>query len=149
MYYIPSAIVSCRSAHNLEALIKRMQAESLGGSGHGSSINATELAALLEKEVAEAKEAVWDHHMLIYGAFDYYSAEYSGTADEHAEHNVYSLNFSGYLAFARDAKFVCKFCPAGLLETIFTQVHELLLEVLLLLHLSHHHLSHHHLATSS
>ena len=67
----------------------------------------------------EAREVIWKHHLLVYGAYDYYCARFSGASDVHQEFDVHSLPFNGYLAFARDARFLGKFCPARMCELIF------------------------------
>lgn len=135
-----------RSAHGLGNFIKQMQKE--GMTALGSEIKVPD-AELLEAEVDETREVIWKHHALLYGSFDYYTADYryryaiafpcqqmvltvtsvtrecraySAAPDKNGEVDIHSLSFNGYLAFAREAGFISKFCPASLLEVIFKTV---------------------------
>ena len=51
-------------------------------------------------EVDEVREACFQHHRLIYGAFDYYATLYSDNENAPGEPDVFNISFNGYMKFA-------------------------------------------------
>ena len=100
----------CRAAHGLETMIENLTAElaaeaangldvvrepppppstsGRGGRGKGGSrrrLRGGDVFEGVAEAVGSCRDVVWEWLPLIYGAFDYYSALYCGTADEHGE----------------------------------------------------------------
>jgi hypothetical protein len=105
-----------KSAHGLRGFIERVQAEAEASAGLSVE------PRLVAEEVEEAREVVWDNILLVYGSFDYYCALYSGSVDASGEWDIHTMPFNGWLAFAREAKFVSRSLTPGLLELTFTLV---------------------------
>ena len=49
-------------------------------------------------EVDEVREALWQHHRVLYGAFDYYSTLYSDNENSLGEPDVFNMSFTAYMA---------------------------------------------------
>lgn len=73
-------------------------------------------------EVDEVKEALWQHHRMIYGAFDYYATLYSDNENAPGEPDVFNISLNGYMAFAEHCKMVSKQVPHGEFEVIWSIV---------------------------
>ena len=66
------------------------------------------------------REALFRHHRVIYGAFDYYATLYSEEAI--SEVDVWNLTFNAYLAFCSTCKIATRECATRDLETIWVLV---------------------------
>ena len=52
----------------------------------------------MHDEVDEVREALWQHHRVLYGAFDYYSTLYSDNENSPGEPDVFNMSFTAYMA---------------------------------------------------
>ena len=68
----------------------------------------------------DVKEALFQYHRTIYGAFSYYAV--LASAQEYDDIDAFNVTFNGYLAFLRDCKIATKgsgTCPMRECETIW------------------------------
>jgi hypothetical protein len=73
-------------------------------------------------EVEEVREALWQHHRLIYGAYDYYSALYSENENALGEPDIFNISFASYMNFCEHNQFTSKRVPPGEFEVIWAVV---------------------------
>ena len=59
-------------------------------------------------EVDEVREALWQHHRMIYGAFDYYSVLYSENENAPGEPDVFNMSFNAFMTFCEHARMISK-----------------------------------------
>jgi len=99
-------------AHSLHKFILQAQVQA-----------GTQMGILALTEVAEAKEAVWKHHHVIYGAFDYYSLrDLEQRVDTDGEVIVWGIAFHPFLEFCKDMHWETPKCPSFSYEIIFKHV---------------------------
>ena len=68
------------------------------------------------------REALWSHHRLVYGAYDYYAALYSDNENTPGEPDVFNISFNSYMQFVEHNGMVSKRTPHGEYETIWSIV---------------------------
>ena len=73
-------------------------------------------------EVEEVKEVLWQHHRLLYGAFDYYAALYSDMENAPGEPDIFNISFPAFMNFCEHNEFVSKRVPPGEFEVIWAIV---------------------------
>ena len=73
-------------------------------------------------EVDEVKEALFQHHRMIYGAFDYYSALYSEQESTQGEPDVFNMTFASFMSLVEKCKMMSRQVPHGEFETIWAIV---------------------------
>jgi hypothetical protein len=73
-------------------------------------------------EVQEVADAIWQHHKLIYGAYDYYSCLYSESENAAGEPDIFNITFAAFMNFCEHNKMVSKKVSSGEMETIWAVV---------------------------
>jgi CRP-like cAMP-binding protein len=52
----------------------------------------------------EVKEILWQHHHILFGAFDYYCCLFDTGKDAHGEVDAFMMSYKAYTSFARDCR---------------------------------------------
>ena len=100
-------------AHGLGKLIIHLDT---GERSQGLSAEQVEV----HKAVLAAKEALWNHHDLLYNAFLYYSLVFDTKRDEQGEFDLDNMVFNSYMEFARDNVVVHGDLPISVAEVAWS-----------------------------
>ena len=73
--------------------------------------------------VDATRETLWEHHRVVYGAYDYYAALSEDRRDTDGELPVWHITFNQFLEFCRDCQITI---DGGLIQTIWVQVNAVL-----------------------
>jgi len=76
----------------------------------------------IHDEIDEVREALWQHHRIVYGAFEYYALLYSETETAPGEADVYNVSFNGFMRFVAECRLTSRRVSQSEFSTLFAIV---------------------------
>jgi len=73
-------------------------------------------------EIDEVSDALWKHHRVVYGIFEYYSTLYSDVETSSGEPDVYAMSFNGWMRFVAECRLISKRVTHSEFEVIWAIV---------------------------